>query len=312
MPLWGANTSDESKPKNLTAEEKSRTFATTRGWEIRRADGTDEVLVAIRNLSGGVTTGTSVKLEAATISQVFFTTASVEADVSSIVRVVWNERITPTTTGTLVVRDLTNSANITATRFGAPGPNYLDYRFRTPVSPAALAVQAQTITQGINDFGSTDITSDVTIASGDVGSVANIQNGTSTLVTTTNAAAQIQFVYFTANSFSTGNTAAAVVVIWDQDVTATTTGTMTVMRSTTTSDVALTATRFGPAAGSSVTFRFTAPATTGVTLSITSQTISMGIINADTTATTADLTIVLSEVIGAAGDGGSTSVVTTA
>jgi hypothetical protein len=37
----------------------------------------------------------------------------------------------------------------------------------------------------------------------------------------------------------------------------------------------------------------------------------MGIINADTTATTADLTIVLSEVIGAAGDGGSTSVVTT-
>ncbi len=51
MPLWGASTSDENKPKNLTAEEKSRTFATTKGWEIRRADGTDEVLVAIRNLS---------------------------------------------------------------------------------------------------------------------------------------------------------------------------------------------------------------------------------------------------------------------
>lgn len=312
MPLWGANTSDESKPKNLTAEEKSRTFATTRGWEIRRADGTDEVLVAIRNLAGGTVAATDVKLEAANITQVYFTNATVEADTLSTVRVVWNERITPTTTGTLVVRDLTNSANITASRFGPPGPNYLDYQFRAPVSPAALAIQAQTITQGINDFGSTDITSDVTIASGDVDTVALVAGGTSTLVTTTNAPAQIQSVYFTANSFSAGNTAAAVVVIWDQDVTATNTGTMTVMRTTTTSNVALTATRFGPAAGSSITFRFTAPATTGVTLSITSQTISMGIINADTTATTADLTIVLAEVIGAAGDGGSTSVVTTA
>ena len=310
MPLWGANTSDESKPKNLTAEEKSRTFATTRGWEIRRADGTDEVLVAIRNLSGGVEDATDVKLEAANISQVFFTTASVEADTLSTVRVVWNERITPTTTGTLVVRDLTNSANITATRHGAPGPNYLDYQFRAPVAAAALAIQAQTITQGINDFGSTDITSDVTIASGDVDAVANIQNGTSNLVTTANAAAEILSVYFSANSFSTGSTTAAVVVVWDQDVTATTTGTMVVTRSDTSTTI--TATQSGPAAGSNVTFLFTAPDTTGVTLSITSQTISMGIINADTTATTADLTIALANVVGAANDGGSTSVVTTA
>lgn len=311
MPLWGASTSDESKPKNLTAEEKSRTFADTRGWVITRPDGKEEVLVAIRNLSGGVVAASDVKLEGATISQVFFTDATVEADTYSTVRVVWNERVTLTTTGTLTVRDLTNSANITATQYGAPGTNWADYRFRAPVAVAALAVQAQTITQGINDYGSTDITSDLTIASGDVVAVATIQDGTSTLVTTTNDPASIQSVYFSANSFSTGNTAAAVIVVWSEDVTATTTGTMTVMRSTTTSDVALTATQFGPANGSSVTFRFTAPSTTGVTLSITSQTISMGIVNADTTATTADLTIALADVAGAAGDGGSTSVVTT-
>lgn len=311
MPLWGASTSDESKPKNLTAEEKSRVFADTRGWVITRADGKEEVLVAIRNLSGGVVAADDVKLEGATISQVFFTDATVEADTLSTVRVVWNEKVTATTTGTLIVRDLTNSANITATRVGATGTNYVDFQFRAPVDPAALAVQAQTITMGINDVGSTDITSDLTIASGDVVAIAAGPAGnTSTLVTTTNTPATITSAYFADDSFSTGVTNAAVVVLWSEDVTATTTGTMTVMRSTATSNVALTATRYGPANGSSVTFRFTAPSTTGVTLSITSQTISMGIVNADTTATTADLTIALADVANAVG-GTTTSVVTT-
>jgi hypothetical protein len=310
MPLWGASTSDESKPKNLTAEEKSRTFATTKGWEIRRPDGTDEVIVAIRNLSGGVVAATDVKLEAATISQVFFTDATVEAGTLSTVRVVWNERITATTTGTLTVRDLTNSANITATQFGAAGPNYLDYQFRAPVASAALAVQAQTITQGINDFGSTDITSDLTIASGDVDSVGLVVGGTSTLVTATNAPAAITSVYFDANSYSTGATG-RVVVVWNDLVTATTTGTLTV-NAFNVSSYTITATQVGAITGTSVArFAFTAPNTTGQTLSITSQTISMGLVDTGTIANTSDLTIILAEVIGAANDGGSTSVVTT-
>ena len=32
MGLWGASTSDESKPKNLTAAEKKNVYATTSGW----------------------------------------------------------------------------------------------------------------------------------------------------------------------------------------------------------------------------------------------------------------------------------------
>lgn len=307
MPLWGATTSDESKPKNLTAEEKSRTFATTRGWEIRRPDGTDEVIVAIRNLSGGASA--SEKLGNATISQVYFTNAAVAAGTLSTVRVVWNERITPTTTGTLVVRDLTNSANITATRFGTPGPNFLDYQFRAPVSSAALAVQAQTITQGINDFGLTDVTSDLTIATGDVVSAGLVVGGSSTEVTTYTQAT-ISQVYFDANSYSTGATG-RVVVVWNDLVTATTTGTLTVSAFNT-SSYSITATRTGALDGTSTArFAFTAPNTTGQTLSITSQTISIGLVNFGTLAVTSDLSIALADVIGAAGDGGSTSVVTT-
>jgi hypothetical protein len=310
MPLWGANTGDESKPKNLTAEEKSRTFATTRGWEIRRPDGLDEVLVAIRNLSGGVVAATDVKLEAANITQVYFTDATVDADTLSTVRVVWNERITPTTTGTLVVRDLTNSADITATRYGTPGPNYLDFQFRAPVAAAALAVQAQTITLGINDFGSTDITSDLTIASGDVDSVALVVAGTSTLVTATPTPAAITSVYFGANSYSTGATG-IVTVNWNGAVTATTTGTL-VVNAFNVSSYTITATQVGPISNAtSANFAFTVPNTTGQTLSITSQTITLGLVNAGTTATTADLTIALADVLGAANDGGSTSIVTT-
>jgi hypothetical protein len=310
MPLWGASTSDESKPKNLTAEEKSRTFATTKGWEIRRPDGTDEVIVAIRNLSGGVVAATDVKLEAANISQVYFTDATVEAGALSTVRVVWNERITATTTGTMVVRDVTNSADITATQLGAAGPNYMDFQFRAPAASAVLAVQAQTITLGVNDFGSTDITSDLTIASGDVDSVALVKGGTSNLVTTTNTPAAITSVYFDANSYSTGSTG-RVVVVWDDLVTATTTGTL-VVNATNTSGYTITATRVGALDGTSVArFAFTAPNTTGQTLSITSQTITMGLVDFGTVANTSDLTIALADVAGAAGDGGSTSVVTT-
>lgn len=184
MPLWGASTSDESKPKNLTAEEKSRTFATTRGWEIRRADGKDEVLVAIRNLAGGVTAATSVKLQAATISQVFFTANSYSTGATGIVRVVWNERVTPTTTGTLQVTRSDTSTAITATRHGAGGPNFVNFQFTAPATTGVtLTIGAQTITMGINDFGSTEVTSDLTIALVDV-DAAGVDGGSTSVVTT--------------------------------------------------------------------------------------------------------------------------------
>jgi hypothetical protein len=178
MPLWGANTGDESKPKNLTAEEKSRTFATTKGWEIRRPDGTDEVLVAIRNLSA------AEKLAAATISQVYFTANSYSTGTTGVVRVVWNERVTPTTTGTLLVTRSDTSTTITATRYGAGGPNYVDFRFLVPSTTGiTLTLTSQTITMGINDYGVTDVTSDLTIALADINAAA-VDGGSTSVVTT--------------------------------------------------------------------------------------------------------------------------------
>ena len=44
MSGWGANTSNESKPKWLTEEQKSRTYATTRGWEYVGDNGIAEVI----------------------------------------------------------------------------------------------------------------------------------------------------------------------------------------------------------------------------------------------------------------------------
>lgn len=164
MPQWGANVNEESKPKNLTEEEKSRTFATTKGWEITRADGTNEVLVAIRNLSGG--DEASSKLATATISAVYFMSTSYSTGATGKVRVVWNEKVTPTTTGTLIVKqyNTTSYANITATRVGNTTSNFIDYTFSVGSSTAlTYTIPAQTITQGINDFGQTAITSQTVI-----------------------------------------------------------------------------------------------------------------------------------------------------
>jgi len=186
MPQWGANVNEESKPKNLTEEEKSRTFATTKGWEITRADGTNEVLVAIRNLSGG--DQASSKLATATISAVYFLSTSYSTGATGRVRVVWNERITPTTTGTLIVQQYntaTSIVNITATRAGNTTSNFIDYTFSVGSSTAlTYRIPAQTITQGVNDFGQTAITSQtVVVTSAIVRATAAASGSTGVTVT---------------------------------------------------------------------------------------------------------------------------------
>jgi len=164
MPQWGATTTDESKPKNLTEEEKSRVFADQRGWVITRADGKEEVLVAIRNLSGG--DAASSKLATATISAVYFVSTSYSTGATGKVRVVWNEKITPTTTGTLVVKqyNTTSYVNVTATRVGNTTSNFVDFTFSVGSSTAlTYTIPAQTITLGVNDYGQTTVTSQTVI-----------------------------------------------------------------------------------------------------------------------------------------------------
>ena len=117
MGSWGATTSDEAKPKYLTATQKESVYATAAGWtqpaQGNGNSGADrEVLVAIRGL------GTAAdKLAEASISSFRFipTTLSEASSDEMSVNVSWNERVTVTGTPKLVVSG------------AATGPIELDY-----------------------------------------------------------------------------------------------------------------------------------------------------------------------------------------
>ena len=98
MGLWGADTNDESKPKNLTTEQKKEVFANNMGWVQEagtkasgndNANATPEVLVAIGNLS--------TALGQATIDAVNFATGQTISGAggsSIVVEVHFNEQVT--------------------------------------------------------------------------------------------------------------------------------------------------------------------------------------------------------------------------
>ena len=127
MGLWGASTSDESKPKNLTTEEKKNVFANASGW-VRQAgtadngndntSATPEVLVAIGDLS--------TSLGNATIDAVNFDVGqTVSGAGGSVIKVFvhYNEQVTVATASPLMVvsNDQTGSggsASITLTMDG--------------------------------------------------------------------------------------------------------------------------------------------------------------------------------------------------
>ena len=77
MPLWGASDSDESKPKNLTDEQKKLVFANASGWVLEagsalsgngNTNAQPEVLCCV----GGLAT----KIGAADITEVEFVTTA--------------------------------------------------------------------------------------------------------------------------------------------------------------------------------------------------------------------------------------------
>ena len=117
MSLWGASTTDESKPKHLTDAEKRDVYATKEGW-VKRTAGTggragrvhEEILVAIGELAGG--TSTTAGLARGTISSVrFISTAlgAVAGDASFSAEVVYNEAVDVVTTGGTPQMTITNT-----------------------------------------------------------------------------------------------------------------------------------------------------------------------------------------------------------
>ena len=145
MSLWGASTTDESKPKHLTDAEKRDVYATKEGW-VKRTAGTggragrvhEEILVAIGDLSGG-TAGTA-KLAAGTISSTRFVTTSLGAAAGGAfsVEVIYNEKVDVTGTPLLTVTNDTPSRNVTLSYASGTGTNRLTFT-------ATVAADATTV-----------------------------------------------------------------------------------------------------------------------------------------------------------------------
>lgn len=175
MALWGVNTTDESKPKWLTAEQKKTVYATDRGWVQLNGKGLEEVICAIGGLSG------ATNLAAATITATDFVTTSFgEAAGGNIdVRVIFNEKVTVDTSSGTPTIVLTNdqagggsAATLTASYQSGSSTNRLT--FRATVGAAAgtfaendvLSVGAQNIALNsgtLKDTGTT-VNSDVAIS----------------------------------------------------------------------------------------------------------------------------------------------------
>ena len=173
MGLWGASTSDESKPKNLTAAEKKNVFANSSGWvkQAGTADSgndntsaTPEVLVAIGDLS--------TSLGNATIDAVNFAVGQTVSGAGGsviTVEVHYNEQVTVATASPLMVvsNDQTGSggsASITLTMDGALPLTSDTLSFSATASNAAvnatdvLSIGAQSINKNggtIKDAGTT-------------------------------------------------------------------------------------------------------------------------------------------------------------
>jgi len=133
MSLWGATTTDESKPKHLTDVEKREVYATEEGW-VKKTTGTggragrvhEEVLVAIGGLSGG--TSATASLGTGTISSINWNIDTFDKSVGGTLSVTvnYNEEVTVTGTPQLtVVNDA--KANHTLDYSAGTGTNRLTF-----------------------------------------------------------------------------------------------------------------------------------------------------------------------------------------
>ena len=149
MALWGVSTTDESKPKWLTAEQKKTVFATDRGWVQLNGKGNEEVICAIGELAG---VSTTTGIGAATVTSVEFVTTSFDvSDGGNIdVRVIFNEKVTVDTAGGTPSIAITNdqagggsAASLTASYQSGNRSNRL--RFRVTLGAAGTTVVADDV-----------------------------------------------------------------------------------------------------------------------------------------------------------------------
>ena len=175
MPLYGVTDADESKPKwavRGSGVDPQNIFATADGWVLRHYKNAaktaywDEILVAVDGLVGAGGRGTNT-LGAADITAVFFEETGYAGGATGTVVVIYNEQVNVTNGATLVVRNTTDSANITATAAAQTGVNRVEFTFTAAASGKAHAIQAQTISGTIVD-STGGATSDKAFVAGDV------------------------------------------------------------------------------------------------------------------------------------------------
>jgi hypothetical protein len=173
MSSWGASTTDESKPKHLTAEEKKTCFATDRGWTIPAGgnpDGVREVIAAIGGLSG------ATKLGSATVSSVNLITATFDKSDGGTVRAVvnYNEEVDVTGVPRVLLTNSRGGANFNVSYASGTGTNRLTFTLVIPADDAAtdagdvltLGVDALNLNGGtIKDKG-TETVSEITHSAG--------------------------------------------------------------------------------------------------------------------------------------------------
>ena len=140
MALWGTSTSNESKPIWLTDAQKERCYATKDGWVYKHLNGTEEVLVAIRNLAN--------RLGNQTVTEVKFATGSYVAGATKSIKLSFNEKVVVTGSPTVAITsDLLGVITpVTATyaSTNADGTT-LTFSFTVPAADSVLSFAAQSI-----------------------------------------------------------------------------------------------------------------------------------------------------------------------
>lgn len=171
MSQWGSSSSYPDLPKNLTLEQKTRVYADNRGWNIIRPGHRDylagrsgspvgEVIVAVHGLQ--------TNLNTSNITSAYFVSNSYSTGGTAKVRVHWDQLVTPTTTGTLIVKRYTGTSivNVTATRVGNTTSNFVEFSFTASSSTGVVyTIPAQTITLGIYSTNAPTAGSSYTVTS---------------------------------------------------------------------------------------------------------------------------------------------------
>ena len=136
---WGTSTAIDNKPTWLVDtprdQQKENTYAGKGGWTLKRKDGTEEILVAVRGLNG--------RLQSANVTQVVFSSGAYAAGATKTVRVSFDEQVVVTGTPRITVTGSVAGA-ITA-NYVSTNDNVLTFSSTVPAAGNQLSICAQTI-----------------------------------------------------------------------------------------------------------------------------------------------------------------------